>query len=269
MKTQSVFISLSLLFSAILAGADSAKAASLISNVSYTDTKNNVILNSIHQNGTTFNNFSYVSTAKIIYNTPRNQSANSGAASTDRGDNATSPLPTAEDPTRSQIAAFLGNNNLNNIIDTEDIGAFTIDVFFDSQIVADNSGLDNLFFWERGMNSDLGIQALDNAGNVIGNFKKIIETRNSNNYANFRINTTEINEDQKVGSWGVSLQDLGVSKLSGLRLTSQANYKGPDFKVIARKSVPEPSTILGLGVIAGIAFLQKKGDREQGTDKKL
>jgi hypothetical protein len=111
------------------------------------------------------------------------------------------------------------------------------------------------------MNSDLGIQALDMSGNVIGNFLKIIETRNSNNYANFRINTTEINEDQKVGSWGVNLQDLGVSQLSGLRLTSQADYKGPDFKVIARKSasIPEPSTILGLGVLAGIAFLQKKG----------
>jgi hypothetical protein len=285
MKIKSAFISISLLFSATLVGANSAEATGFTSNVTKTDAKSNVTLNSITQNGKTFDNFSYVKTAIIQYNTPRTNDRDSGAASTDKGDNATSPLATAENPTGNDIAAFLGNNNLNNIIDTEDNGSFTIDVFFDRKIVKDNSGLDNLFFWERGQNSDLGIQALDMSGNVIGNFKKLTdtETKKSTNYAGFQIDTNEIPGSQNVGSLGFSLQDLGVTELSGLRLTSQGEtygsmgqklatqyqkqgYKGPDFKVIARTStevttptsVPEPSGVLGLGVLAGLGLLSRR-----------
>ncbi|MEA5550554.1 exosortase-dependent surface protein XDP2 [Anabaena cylindrica UHCC 0172] len=259
MKIKSVFISLSLLFGAVLSGANSAEAASFTSNVTKTNAKSNVILNSITQNGKTFDNFSYVNKAVIKYNTPKNTTnSNSGAASTDKGDNANSPLATAEDPTGNAIAAFLGNNNLNNIIDTEDDGSFIIDVFFDSKIFKDNSGLDNLFFWERGQNSTLGIQALDMSGNIIGNFKQLTETKKPTNYAGFQIDTKEIGGSQDVGSWGISLQDLGVTELSGLRLTSKASYSGPDFKVIARTSVPEPTTILGLGAVAGLALLRRR-----------
>ncbi|MEA5576452.1 exosortase-dependent surface protein XDP2 [Anabaena sp. UHCC 0451] len=261
MKIKSAFIWVSLLCSAVLATIDSAKAASFVSNVSQnTNPKADINLLSIIQNGTTINSFSYVNKADIDTTL---QNKKNGPASTDRGDNATSPFAPAELPSNEAIAKFLGNNNLNNIIDTEDDGSFVIDVFFDNEIVQDNSGLDNLFFWERGMNSDLGIQALDIAGNVIGKFKKITEIRNSNNYAGFQIDTKEIGGSQKVGSWGVSLQELEVEKLSGLRLTSQADYKGPDFKVIARNGgnkteIPEPTTILGLGAVAGMAFLSRR-----------
>jgi hypothetical protein len=268
MKVKNTLVSISLLCGAVLANADTAKAAGFVSNISYTNPESDVILNSITQNGTTFNNFSFVNRAVIQYNTPKNnKDSNSGAASTDRGDNAFAPLLPKEDPTAIEIAAFLGNNNLNNIIDTEDNGAFTIDVFFDNKITLDNSGLDNLFFWERGMNSDLKIQALDAVGNLIGNIKKISETRNSNNYAGFKIDTTEIGDDQKVGSWGVSLNELGVTQLSGLRLTAyntkDEKFNGPDFKLIARnsenkKEVPEPATIFGLGAVSGMAFLRRR-----------
>ncbi len=44
-----------------------------------------------------------------------------------------------------------------------------MDVFFDSFIREDNTGLDSLFFFERGMNSNLLIQALDKDGNTAGN----------------------------------------------------------------------------------------------------
>lgn len=258
MKIKSAFISISLLVGAVVSGADSAKAANFTSNISYTDTKSDITLNSITQNGKTFNNFSLVNRAIINYNTPRTNDPNSGAASTDRGDNVFTPQIPEETPDNVAIAAFLGTNNLNNIIDTEDVGAFNIDVFFDNEIRQDGSGLDSLFFWERGMNSRLGIQALDASGNVIGNYKTISETRN--NYAGFQIDTSEIWSAQNVGSWGVSLDTLGVTKLSGLRLTADSTFNGPDFKVIARSSakVPEPTTILGLGAVAGMALLSRR-----------
>ncbi|MBD2627418.1 exosortase-dependent surface protein XDP2 [Trichormus variabilis] len=258
MNVKNAFIFTSLLCGAVLSSTNSAEAASFTSNVTGNDPTKDIILNSITQNGKNISKFSYVNKAVIQYNTPRTNDPNSGAASTDRGDKATSPLATAEDPTGNAIAAFLGNNNLNNIIDTEDVGAFTIDVFFDSQITKDNSGLDSLFFWERGMNSSLGIQALDSSGNVIGNINPTIINQTRNNYAGFKIDTTEISEAQKVGSWGINLDLLGVTKLSGLRLTAKSSFNGPDFKIIARKTTPEPTTILGLGAVAAIGLLRRR-----------
>lgn len=262
MKLKNSFLSISLLCAGVLAGNGTAQAAGFVSNISYTNPTRDVILNSITQNGTTFNNFSFVNRTIIQYNTPRTNDPNSGAASTDRGDNVVTPRLPEETPAAEAITAFLGNNNLNNIIDTEDVGSFVIDVFFDSEVIQDGTGLDSLFFWERGMNSDLGIQALDANGNVIGNFKRITETRNPNNYAGFQIDTTEIWGAQNVGSWGVNLDTLGVSRLSGLRLTANETFRGPDFKFLARTGnttkVPEPTTILGLGALAGMALLNRR-----------
>lgn len=260
MKIKNALISISLLLAGVAVSTDSAQAAGFVSNITYTNPESDVTLNSITQNGTTFNNFSFVDSAIIRHNTPLTADHNSGAASTDRGDNVFTPQLPEETPAAEAIAAFLGTDNLNNIVDTEDLGSFTIDVFFDSEIVQDNSGLDSLFFWERGMNSDLGIQALDADGNVIGNFKKITETRTASNYAGFNINTSEINEPQGVGSWGVNLSELGISRLSGLRLSADETFNGPDFKLIARNPtrVPEPTTILGLGAVAGMTFLRRR-----------
>ncbi|WP_016949067.1 exosortase-dependent surface protein XDP2 [Anabaena sp. PCC 7108] len=261
MKVKSAFIFISLLFGAVLSSTNSAEAASFTSNVTGNDPTKDIILNSITQNGQTIKNFSYINKAVIQYNTPRTNDPNSGAASTDKGDQATSPLATAEDPTGNDIAAYLGNNNLNNIIDTEENGSFIIDVFFDSEIVKDNSGLDSLFFWERGMNSSLGIQALDSSGNVIGNIDPTIIDQTRNHYSGIEIDTKEISNPQGFGSWGVSLDALGVTKLSGLRLTANSSFNGPDFKIIAKKTTtttPEPTTILGLGTIAALGLLRRR-----------
>ncbi|MBD2691812.1 exosortase-dependent surface protein XDP2 [Anabaena catenula] len=258
MNVKNAFIFTSLLFGAVLSGTNSAEAASFTSNVTGNDPTKDIILNSITQNGKNINNFSYINKAVIQYNTPRTNDPNSGAASTDRGDNVVTPQLPEETPDNVAIAAYLGNNNLNNIIDTEDVGAFTIDVFFDSQITKDNSGLDSLFFWERGMNSSLGIQALDSSGNVIGNINPTIIHQTRNNYAGFKIDTTEIWEAQEVGSWGINLDLLGVTKLSGLRLTANSSFSGPDFKIIARKTTPEPTTILGLGAVAALCLLRRQ-----------
>ncbi|HLO88201.1 MAG TPA: exosortase-dependent surface protein XDP2 [Nostocaceae cyanobacterium] len=261
MKARNFFIYFGAVLTAVAATTSAAQAASFTSNVSQnTNAKANIFLNSITQNGKTFSNFSYVNRAKILFNTPIDikDPLNSGAASTDKGDNATAPLPPKADPTNADIVAYLGNNNLNNILDTEDQGSFDIDVFFDSEIVKDNSGLDDIFYWERGQNSDIEIQGLNAAGQLIGNSIKINQTKNSANYAGFQIDTTEVFAPQPVGSWGISLNSLGVSKLSGLRLIGRPAYVGPDFKLIARKTVPEPATVFGLGTVAILAFLRRR-----------
>ena len=268
-----------LVFGSFLAVSSSAQAASFTTDVQYANpnasdadkAKGDIFLKSIQQNNQKITDFSYVNKTVIQYNSPRDKDVNSGAASTDLGDKATTPksILKSEDPQASEITAYLNNNNLNNIVDTEDTGTFKLDFFFDSLLQADNSGLDSIFFWERGMNSDLLVQGIDAAGKVNAKSYKISETRK--NYAGYSIDTQEIGDAQKVGSWGLSLKDLGVTSLSGIRVsafgtkTEYGNgFNGPDFKVVARKSasVPEPANVIGLGVVATLAFLRRRQSKQ-------
>lgn len=272
MKLQSIFTSASLVLSTVLAVSSSAQAASFTTNVNQkSDAKADILLESIEQNGQTITEFSFVKKSDILFNTPRNNDPNSGEASTDRGDNATTPLTIGEneDPNAAEITAYLGNNNLNNIVDGEGRGEFRINLFFDSLLQEDNSGLDSLFFWERGINSDLGIQAIDSAGNLIGNAIELL--RGEQFDAGYSLDTTEIGGSQKVGAWGVSLNDLGVESLSGVRVYADKTFSGPDFKLVARKTaaVPEPGSVVGLGAIAGIALWRRRQSKQGSSFKEF
>lgn len=261
--------------------SSATQAASFQTNASgMRNPEGDILLQSITQNGVTFSNFSFVNAAQILSNTPitdvrpsdtanpelasatRVRNNNTGAASTDAGDNASTPLPVSgvNNPTGSAIAAFVGNNNLNNIIDTEDSGSFQINLFFDRLITGDDSGLDNLFFWERGMNSDLRIQAINAAGSLIG--APILLSRSAQTSAGYSIDTTEISGAQRVGSWGVKLSQLGVNSLSGVRVSATSAFNGPDWKVVARaQEVPEPATVSAL-LLTGLAALTLRKKRE-------
>jgi hypothetical protein len=288
MKLQHATTFLGLACTTVLAVSTTAQAASFTSNVSQTsDPTADIWLNSITQNGTTFNNFNLVNRATVLWNDqitltgqPGETSNpnlggyvnNTGAASTDRGDNATAPggreVSGLNNPTGDDIAAYLGNTNLNNIIDVEDSGTFKMNVFFQETIFADNTGLDNLFFWERGMGqwsaSDLLIQAIDASGNLIGN--SLFLNRNDKEYAGFSIDTLEIGGAQEVGSWGVKLSQLGVTSAAGIQIFANWEMNGPDFKVLARSSaatVPEPATFAGLGLVAAslAAFRRRQASK--------
>lgn len=260
MKIKSTLTSLSLILGTLLPVSNSAHAASFKTNVSQTsDPTSDILLESIEQNGQKISNFSFVTRTDIIFNTPRTSDPNSGEASTDKGDNTNNlgVMGVNEDPNATEINTYLSNNNLNNIVDGEGNGEFIINLFFDSLIQQDNSGLDSLFFWERGKNSDLGVRAIDSVGNVIGNEIKLV--RENQFDAGYSIDTTEIEGSQQVGSWGVSLDELGVESLSGVQVFADNTFSGPDFKLAARKtSVPEPGSVLGLGALVGIAFWRRR-----------
>ncbi|NEQ97870.1 MAG: PKD domain-containing protein, partial [Cyanothece sp. SIO2G6] len=178
----------------------------------------------------------------VIVQNDKFTGGDTGGLSADKGDEATIGVA-AEDVTAEQIAnalptqqSVLTNYNLNSIVDTEDKGAFTIDLFFEKAV-------DNVLVWERGMNSALTLQALDSDGNRFGNvvnlgnragrtLKGFIDWYD----AGFAIDTLEIDETQPVGSIGLSKTDLGVAedvRISGVRLISAGRkYNGPDWKVM-------------------------------------
>ncbi|MBP0002064.1 MAG: PEP-CTERM sorting domain-containing protein [Cyanobacteria bacterium SID2] len=239
-----------------------ALAFSFTTNKMGNDPKGDIWLQSIElEDGTTIDDFSFINHAQIVSN-DEYTGGNTGAASADIGDNATTGLK-KEHLSESEIFVNLANKNLNNIIDTEDNGHFAIDLFFDKAI-------DNLLIWERGMNSKLGVQALDFDGNLIGNYLEV----NSRewNYAGYKIDTKEIGGSQKVSALGVSMADLGVenSYITGFRFFSQSNFNGPDWKILGTdvtrggevplepESVPEPGMMAGLLAVSSLLTFSRR-----------
>jgi len=212
--------------------------------------KGNVMLQSVNYGGNSHSNFGLVSGANLLYNDLRTVKG-TGAASSDMGDNATVGIR-QEVATNSSIVASLGNLNLNSIIDTEDKGRFVMDLFF-------TQASDRFLFWERGMNSKMLVEALDDTGSVLSSY---LFNSNNSQYAGFGIDTKETTDTQKVGSQGLLLNGATSKRL---RLTaSGAVSNGPDFKVVSTP-VPEPATIVGTLLAAGAA-LSARRKKQQATE---
>lgn len=246
MKRQTIPKAVSLIAGSLLVlSTNPAQAFTFTTNFSGNPPKGDIYLDSVElEDGSVISNFALVNQVEIIDIGP---TEDTGIVSTDRGDEAQGDA--IEDPTADQIADNQGNRYLSQIIDTEDPGTFTLNLFFDSLV-------DNLFFWERGKNSQLGVQAVDKSGNLLGN----LLTLDSSTWqdAGFSLDTTEIQSAQPVGSVGVSLADLGVTRpIAGVQLTSTPDYNGPDFKVVAA-SVPEPTALAGIGLVGSILVASRR-----------
>ncbi len=260
MKKQKIAASVGLIAGSAIA-LSSAPAQAFSFQTNYTAalsgkdaSKGDIFLNSVTLGtGKVISDFTLVTSANILSNDIYT-GGNSGAASADIGNKATTGLK-QEKLTNDGAKTVLNNLNLNNIIDTEDKGNFILDLNFAKAV-------DNIFLWERGMNSRLDIQALDAQGNLLGNKVALSNSKNWD-YAGFSIGTQEIGSAQKVGSIGISLADLGLSTgyVTALRVSSQGKaYNGPDFKVMGSVAdIPEPSSLLGLGaIVAGLVAIRRK-----------
>ncbi|MDY7013360.1 MAG: exosortase-dependent surface protein XDP2, partial [Cyanobacteriota bacterium] len=196
-------------YTAALSGDDKAKGDIWLKSVTL-------------ENGEVISDFAVVKSAKIVSN-DLYTGGNTGAASADLGDKATVGLK-KENVGEAGVVAALGNLNLNSIIDTEDSGSFAMNLFFDT-------ALDNLFVWERGMNSKLKVQALDANGNAIGTqlFINSNDAKQNNgqgangwSYAGYDIDTQEIYGAQQVASLGISMADFGLdAPIMGVRFISE------------------------------------------------
>jgi len=238
-------ISLGVATSCVLMSAASAQAFTFTTNTIGNGSEDDVILESVQFDGITVKDFVFVDEAEIIQN-DLHTTGNTGAASSDITINGTVGT-NVEAPSNEDIVTSLGNEYLSSIVDTEDDGSFEIKLNFDG-------AFNKLFFWERGHNSDLEV-ILEGITNPI----KILHTQFDQSITGYKLETTEITpNEQEVGSYGINLLDYGISKYTGsVTVRSQSSFNGPDFKV-AGAQVPEPATMLGLGLVAGVGFLASR-----------
>jgi hypothetical protein len=438
-QLQSVSATIALTIGTFLSVTNSSQAAVFTTNFTQTGgSKGDVELNSITQKGQTFDTYvgiknvdiDWTKTTKVDQSqgTRSNPEAsggslnNTGSLSIDKTDNSTSTIKVSgtKDITGEQVKEVFNDKYLSTFLDGEDDGFFSMKMFFDQKVTRDNTGLDNFFFWERGMNSDLTVSAINEKGKVIGqsvklvragglgteksnlsslqttltklqttdipqyqtqiattqteiaslnqkvvtltsqiptlegnvgtyqsqvdsltaqlaakglsktaksslnsqlttaktnltNAKNTLTTTNNNlastrttlqtknttletqntslqlleskftttksqievsktdianresSYAGFDINSLEIDNTQKVGSWGINFKQFGVKSLHGILLQGNGTAdRGADIVgVVARRKVPESSNLFGLAVVGGLAYLYRRQNKSR------
>lgn len=224
-----------------------------------------VRLDSVSFNGRTLQQaqLQTVSSASIVVDDGRDAVNGGGNLATGRGINSvadgwTNEGPATVTPTGADLQAALGNFNLGSIVVTrENRGLAVVDVSFAEATHA-------FFFWERGFNSDLLVEALDADGKVTGSYT-ILRA----NYAQSGVTVSTDNgafilAGQQLGSIGL-YTDVAVNRLRLVSIKSDTlDYNGPDYKLLAAipSAVPEPSGVAlalgGLGAV-GFAVRRKRG----------
>ncbi len=206
-------------------------------NFTYSSPTQDVFIQSINFNNTSFPGL--ILPIQAVQLIPLPNSLNGvWEISTDHWDAATYTYPAQEDPSMSELVEMLGNNNINNIIDFEWIRNASIDIKFDSTII-DNStstdGYSELLIFERGMNSDIIVQAVNNLwGTPIGN--PLLLKRVDQKAVWVQIDTTEIWSPQNVWYRRLDLTDLNVPATQIIRLTSLTWHNWPDIKIMGIKT---------------------------------
>lgn len=218
------------------------------------DPSQDIRLDSVDFNDRRVNQFSLVEEVNIISNQGNILTAARGINAVE--DSLVEEGPATGNPTEADLAAALGNLNLNSIVNSrESEGEAVLDIFF-------NNPVSTFFFWEWGGapgssvtgNSSFLVEALtDDGSEVLASFRILSSDWSP---AGFTMQSTIPSQAvQNVGSLGL---ELVGARSSRLRL-SYANPvdAGPDFKVAAAP-IPEPSTLLSSFALGSLLIWRKR-----------
>ncbi len=143
-------------------------------------------------------------------------------------------------PTADSIVANQGNLNLSSIIAVrENVGTVIYEVAFDEPT-------DGLLLWERGNSGDIQVEALDDAGEVVGSYL-VLDGRNDgdapSDYTPTGIFVTTyvqdgfLNPGQQLSSVGLRLDTpaprFRFTALQEAEGEGATRYDGPDLKILA------------------------------------
>lgn len=170
----------------------------------------------------------------------------------------------AEAQNKGRLSEVFGVNNLSHIIDGEDDGAWTIDLFFPlgQTLVSDGQNkTPEIVIFERGGNSSLGVKGITVSGGVYSYTSGFVLQPGNFTNAGWNLNTIEISEGQPVVGVGFDLNHLGsvANGIVGLRVYSAPTFSGPDIVGIrTAETIPEPATLGLLGSSALLAFVSRR-----------
>lgn len=182
-------------------------------------------------------------------------SSNNYTGNPDRADNSTPYLgELSTTGTLSEVfGSFGGYKNMSRLIDGEDTGAWTLDLFFapGQTLSADaDSSTTELAFLERGRNSDMNIYGIRADRSTTG---PVFLSRSNFSSVGWTLDTLEIDGAQDVGGVGVSL-DSSWTNLIGVRVEATADFNGPDLIAVgSARTTPTPGAT-ALLAIAGLVL---------------
>lgn len=181
-------------------------------------------------------------------------SGNAYSANPDRADNASAMGGEAQGKgtLRDVFGSFNGYKNMSWIIDGEDAGSYTLDLFYGAGkfLNSDNdSNTVELSVLERGGNSDFKVYGIKANGSLTS---AITINRNQTARVGWSIDTLEISGAQQVHAVGISFDDTWDG-LIGVRIQATSNFNGPDIVAVgSARPVPTPGSLalMGLGALA-------------------
>jgi hypothetical protein len=187
-------------------------------------------------------------------------SSNNHSGNPDRADSATAFLgESGHTGTLSEVFGAFGSGykNMSYIIDGEDNGAWTLDLFFAPGQHLDSDATDStleLSILERGGNSDMNVYGIG-PGNSLT--PALFVSRANMGATGWSLDTLEIGGNQNVTAVGISLDD-SWDGLVGIRIEAKNGFNGPDLVAVgAAATVPSPAP-LAVGLVSAATLLRRR-----------
>jgi hypothetical protein len=190
------------------------------------------------------------------WNTPIPSDLSDAGAYSGNPDRADSATPFASEGAGAGTLADVfgpfsgGYKNMSYLIDGEDNGAWTLDLFLAGLVLsadADASTVE-LAIVERGLNSDISVRGIRADHSLTEAF---LVTRGSFASAGWSLNSLEIGGAQAVGAVGLSL-DASWTNLVGFRFEAASGMNGPDLVGVAVVPAPGSAALMGLGGLLAV-----------------